>query len=377
MNLKRDIMTNKELIKALSIVDLSDENNGKNALNIAVLKLKEELSKVKGWPTPEIRRSSPITTLADNYDRLYFPEDNIGRSSTYTRYITEEILLRTHSTAMIPHILKEIAENCVNDYMVMCPGICYRRDVVDRIHTGEPHQLDIWRIKKGEPRLKRTELIELVETIINIMIPGYEYRANEVIHPYTINGLEIEIKVNNEWLELLECGEAHPSVLRDAGLNPKEYSGLAAGIGIERIVMIMKRIDDIRVFRSNDPRIKKQMENLDQYIPVSNQPAIKRDMSISIDESEVIEDISEAIKNAIGNDIDLLEEIEILSETPYGELPPQAIERLDIAPGQKNVLIRITLRSHERSLTQEEANVIRDKVHSLIDKSQTGGYISK
>jgi len=55
----------------------------------------------------------------------------------------------------------------LTDYLVMCPGICYRRDVVDREHTGEPHQMDVWRIKRGNPRLEREALIDLIETILD------------------------------------------------------------------------------------------------------------------------------------------------------------------------------------------------------------------
>jgi len=119
--------------------------------------------------------------------------------------------------------------------------------------------MDIWRIKKGEPRLQRPALIDLIETVAGIVAPGAKYRANEVTHPYTVNGLEVEILVAGEWLELLECGEAHPRLLADCGLNPEEYSGLAMGIGLDRAIMLIKNIDDIRILRSEDPRIKRQM----------------------------------------------------------------------------------------------------------------------
>ena len=192
----------------------------------------------------EVRRN-PIISIKENYDDLLFPADNEGRSSMYTRYVSKTDLLRTHTSAAIPEWLKVAATNGLSDTIITLPGICYRRDVIDKIHCGEPHQMDIWRIRKDVPRLVRKDLIDLIETILDSTIPGYEYRANEVTHPYTLRGLEVEVMVDGNWLELLECGKAHPVVLKNAGLDPSEYSGLALGMGLDRLVMIIKKINDL------------------------------------------------------------------------------------------------------------------------------------
>jgi len=276
---------------------------------------------------------------------------------------------------MIPETLSELAQRGLCDEIILCPGICYRRDIVDKTHTGEPHQLDIWRIKRDEPWLRRPQLIELIEILIQSLLPGTQYRANETTHPYTINGLEVEILVKGQWLEILECGEAHPDILAHAGLSPEEYSGLALGMGLDRLVMAIKGIEDIRLLRASDPRIKKQMANLELYQPVSKYPPIKHDLSISVAVDQTPEDICETIRDAIGTDIQMLESVEVLSETPYEQLPPVAIDRLGIKPGQKNILVRIVLRSPERSLLQEETNLLRDKIYLAVDQSKTGGYL--
>lgn len=278
---------------------------------------------------------------------------------------------------MIPDILEEIAASQDEDTLVLCPGICYRRDVVDMKHVGEPHQLEIWRIKKGAPRLTRDNLIELIELVIECTAPGTEYRILDAIHPYTVNGLEIEVMTPSGWLEVLECGEAHPQLLKNAGLDPEEYSGLALGLGLDRLVMVIKGIDDIRLLRADDPRIATQMLDLEPYRAVSSMPPVRQDMSVSVAEGTMEEDVCEQIIDEMGTDADVLEEITILSETPYDVLPPQAVERLGIKPGQKNLLVRVILRSHERSLTHEEANAIRDRIYRAIDQSETGGYVGK
>ena len=366
-------MSSEKIKQALAIKDLTDPKNGVHAINLIIERIREALSQKEGWSTPEIRRSdSSISSVTNDFDRLYLPPDSPSRSSVYTRYITEEIILRTHTTAMIPGLLVEMKHKGLTDYMVLCPGICYRRDVIDRKHTGEPHQMDIWRIKKGEPRLERPALIELIETVINSLMPRVKYRANEVKHPYTVNGLEIEILVKDKWLEILECGEAHPRLLTDAGLNPKEYSGLAMGIGLDRAVMIVKGIDDIRLLRSGDPRIRRQMANLDPYISVSKYPPIRQDMSIAVSSDTTEEDICEIIRDVMGPEANIVEEVKIVSETPYDKLPPQVIERLGIKPNQKNLLISIILRSHERSLRHEEANETRDRLYKTLHQGDKG-----
>jgi len=370
---KTTVMSAEKVEQALAIKDLTDPKNSIHAINLLIERIRTRLSQKEGWPPVDLRRStSPISSVANDFDRLYFPIDSPSRSSVFTRYIDETKMLRTHTTAMIPDLLVEMKQNGLTDYSVLCPGICYRRDVTDKRHIGEPHQMDIWRIKKGEPRLQRPALIDLIETVVEVVAPGAKYRANEVTHPYTVNGLEVEILVAGEWIELLECGEAHPRLLADCGLNPEEYSGLAMGIGLDRAVMLIKNIDDIRILRSEDPRIKKQMVNLDPYIPVSKYPAIKQDMSITVSIDTIEEDICETIRDVLGVNASVVEEVKITSSTAYDELPPQAIERLGIKLGQKNLLISVILRSHERSLCHEEANDIRDRLYRALHEGGKG-----
>lgn len=371
--MKTMAMSPEKVKGALAIKDLTDPQNGIHAINLLIERIRIRLSQKAGWPPPDLKRSaSPISSVANDFDRLYFSIDSPSRSPVYTRYIDENRILRTHTTAMIPDLLVEMKQRGLTDYSVLCPGICYRRDVTDKRHTGEPHQMDIWRIKKGESRLQRPALIDLIETVVEIIAPGAKYRANEVTHPYTVNGLEVEVLVASEWLELLECGEAHPRLLSDCGLNPEEYSGLAMGMGLDRAGMLIKGIDDIRVLRSEDPRIKKQMVNLDPYIPVSKYPPIRQDMSIAVSTDTTEEDVCETIRDALGINANIVEEVKITSSTAYDELPPQAIKRLGINPGQKNLLIGVILRSHERSLLQEEANDIRNRLYRALHEGEKG-----
>jgi len=211
----------------------------------------------------------------------------------------------------------------------------------------------------------------LVKTILNGVIPGYEYRANEVQHPYTINGLEVEALVNESWLEVLECGEAHPMVLKNAGLDPEEYSGLALGMGLDRLVMIIKGIDDIRVLRSEDPRIRRQMANLDKFTVVSDQPATKRVLSYSTSVEKTEEDICEEICDELGSDAIFVEKIEY-SEIFYEQLPEKARLNLGIRPDQKNVVATLTFRSLEGSLPRKTVNEWMQQLYPKLNKGERG-----
>jgi len=333
---------------------LTNPANGIHAINLIVYKIAEVLQ-ASGYPEPTIWRSSPITTVANNYDRLYFPKDSVSRSPKYTRYLSDSTLLRTHTTVIMPELLSHLT----GEQLIMHPGICYRRDVVDKRHVGEPHQMDVWLMSRSQ-QLGRQALIELISTIIHAVLPGISYRLNETTHPYTRNGLEIEVLVNGNWIEVGECGEIHPGLLQPG------YSGLASGWGLDRLVMIVKGMDDIRLLRSIHPQIAAQMTNLEPYILVSNQPSISRDMSIVTGIDTELEDICEQITLILGKDAELLESVEILSDTPYQQLPDKVIQRLGIQPHQKNLLVRMTLRSLHTSIPNYQANTLRDLVYQHI-----------
>lgn len=333
---------------------MTNPANGIHAINLIVYKIAEALQS-SGYPEPTIWRSSPITTVTDNFDKLYFPSESLSRSPKYTRYLSDGKLLRTHTTAMMPKLLPKLQ----GEQLILHPGICYRRDVVDKRHVGEPHQMDTWLISEHQ-YLDRAALVKFVQTIIYAVLPGVSYRLNETSHPYTCNGLEIEILVDGKWVEVGECGEAHPGLLKPG------YTGLASGWGLDRLVMLVKGMDDIRLLRSTNPKIAAQMTNLEPYYAVSNQPSISRDMSIVTGLDTELEDICEQIVEVLADDAEVLESVDILSETQYDELPQQAVQRLGIQPHQKNLLVRITLQSLYSSITNQKANTLRELVYKRI-----------
>jgi len=187
------------------------------------------------------------------------------------------------------------------------------------------------------------------------------------LHPYTHNGRQVDALAHGEWIEVWECGLAHPGVLGRAGLD-EGWSGLALGMGLDRLLMLRKGIRDIRVLRSDDPRIASQLQDLSPYRAVSNLPAIRRDLSIAVDVADDAEILGDRARDALGDDADLVEAIEVLSETPWLQLPDAAVKRLGMDASQKNVLLRLTIRPLERTLTDDEANRVRDRVYAALHR---------
>jgi phenylalanyl-tRNA synthetase alpha chain len=355
------VLSPDEVARALAIRDLTDPREGAHAMQRLVDDAVRSL--VRAWRCDALTyRGSRIVTVAENYDALGYERDAVTREARYTRYVTETEMLRSHTSALIPAALRTLAPEA-DDVVVACPGIVYRRDAIDRLHTGTPHQLDLWRVKRGA--LGVGDLKEMVELLVGALLPGAEWRVEPRVHPYTTDGLQIDVENGDEWVEIGECGLAAAHVLKGAGLGD-EHTGLAVGLGLDRVLMLRKGIADIRLLRAADARISAQMCDLSLYRPVSNRPAIARDLSLAVAAEDDAELMGDRVREALGADADCVEEVTVVSETPGAELPSIAAERLGLQPGQKNVLVRVVLRHAERTLTREEANELRDRVFGAL-----------
>jgi phenylalanyl-tRNA synthetase alpha chain len=176
----------------------------------------------------------------------------------------------------------------------------------------------------------------------------------------------VEVRIGDDWVELAECGLAAPHVLATAGLDPRRWHGLALGMGLDRAVMLRKGVPDIRLLRATDPRIAEQMLDLTPWRPVSMLPPARRDLSIVAGAEADDELLGDRARAALGPDADLLEGLTVLARTPHERLPTPAQARLGTRPGQDNVLLRMILRPLDRTLTDAEANVVRDRVYAAL-----------
>ena len=287
----------EQLRCALNLRDLSNPKDGHHAIQLlmqAILKALED-----AWECNiKIHRESPIVSIADNYDRLNYPKDGASRNARYTRYVCDTALLRTQASAMVPNAMQEISDNMPGDVLIALPGLTYRRDCVDRIHSAEPHHLDLWRLKK-DSKLNDNDLIEMITLWMDAVLPGIKWKVTPSQHPYTLNGVQIDALWNEEWIEIGECGLAHPEIIKANIANSEGISGLAMGLGLDRILMVKKNIPDIRLIRSTDPRVLDQMNDLAPYKPVSSMPPVTRDLSIVLDDHINDDDIGDVVRESL------------------------------------------------------------------------------
>ena len=377
MELKFEVSPTKTVEKLLSVKDLTLENSYQENRNIIGKIYDRVIKKLEENNFPDIRviRGNPTVKAEDNFDNLLFSPGNPGRASTYTRYIDEDHVLRTHTSALIPSTFKKLKKNIDRSTFIL-PGLVYRRDVIDPRHLDVFHQIDIWTLQKNElyGKTTRKDLIKLAETVFEAACPEAKMIIYEAKHPYTIDGIEVYAGIDEKEIEVLEAGLSHPKVLKNCGIDPEEYSGLALGMGIERLIMARKNLPDIRLIRSTDPRVIKQMINMEPFVNVSDQPAITRDMSYCINKNDTEEDICEAIRNVFGENSDLLEQVEILERIPFDKLNSIARKKLGIEENQDNILVRITLRHPDKTLTKEEAAKLYSTIYPKLHQGKTKGY---
>ncbi|MFF5296010.1 PheS-related mystery ligase SrmL [Paractinoplanes globisporus] len=351
------------LARELAITDLTEPAQAPHAMPRLVSSILRAAT--ARWPMAclLVHRGERVVSVSDNYDRLGYAPSAKARDARYTRYVDADQMLRSQTSALIPGALRLLPDT--GDALIACPGIVYRRDAIDRLHTGTPHQLDLWRLTTGPADLR-----ELVGTALDAALPHVPWRTSPADHPYTTGGLEIEARADDgTWVEVGECGYAAAHVLRRPGVT-----GLALGLGLDRLLMLRKGIDDIRLLRSPDPRVASQMADLTPYRPVSSHPAAHRDLSVALPADVTAEDLGDRVRDLLGTDATLVEEVTILSVTPAAALPPTSRDRLALRDDEANVLLRVVLRDLHGALPKRRANALRDRLWTGLmgDRDPTG-----
>ena len=374
-------LTPTELKSALELRDLSDPGQGPHAMSLLLADITRALERL--WNIgAETHRLSPLVATADNYDRLGYSPNDVTRDSRYSRHVSPTVMLRSHTSAGVPALLDSLRTEMGHyDRIHALPGLVYRRDSIDRTHVGAPHQVDLWRLK-ARGLLGAAELDQMMAAVVEAVLPAalhpdVEWRASPATHSYTDTGRQLDVLVTQpdgtrEWLELAECGLVAAQVLRGSGLDPRRWAGLALGLGLDRALMLRKGIRDIRLLRSANPDIQAQLLDLLPYRPVSVMPEVRRDLSLvlgSAAEADV-ELLGDRARTALGTEADVLAALEVRAVTAAPALPPAAVERLRLAPDQVNVLLRLVLQPLDRTLTDGEANRLRDRVYLALHRGR-------
>lgn len=212
----------------------------------------------------KIAEGPEVDTVYHNFDALNSPEDHPSRSLSDTFYITEDILLRCHtSTVQIRTMM-----NQKPPIKVISPGRCFRSDDIDATHSPMFHQIEGLVIHKD---ITMRDLKGTLDTFAKRLF-GVNTRTKFRPHyfPFTEPSGEVDVSCfkcsgsgcrickGSGWIEILGCGMVHPSVLEECGIDPEIYSGFAFGMGLDRIAMLKYEIEDIRLFFENDMRFIEQ-----------------------------------------------------------------------------------------------------------------------
>lgn len=199
-----------------------------------------------------------------NFEALNIPADHPAKDEQDTFYINSDILLRTQTSSVQVHVM----ENQKPPIRMIAPGRVFRADEVDATHSPSFHQIEGLVIDKNVTfaDLKGT-LAEFAkelfgeETKVKFRphhFPFTEPSAEMDVTCFKCGGFGCRFCKGSGWIEILGCGMVHPRVLTMCGIDPKEYTGFAFGVGLERIALLKYEIDDMRLLYENDIRFLKQ-----------------------------------------------------------------------------------------------------------------------
>ena len=370
------MLTEDAVQAALALPDLSDWTvHHPHAIGLLARSIVEGLQH-KGWPGLDVLTGPRIVSQAENYGLLGYHVDEVTLGSAYTRWISDSALLRTQTTSLIPAALHGLAQKRVpgQSLGLVAPGITYRRDNRDRWHCGEPHQMDVWILMDADAA-DASALLRLVGDILAIALPGHAWQTETSPHHYTEAGREIQVLCEGAAIEVMECGLIAASLLERLRIDAGKHRGLALGMGLDRLTMLRKGLPDIRLLRDAEPRIARQMMDLEPWVPVSRQPATYRDMSVAIDAGCTEEALTERILHAAGARREWIEAVEIKGRWRYPSLPENIRQRLGLEAHQENLLLRVGLRDWSQSISRDEANDLYDRIYAAIHQGSDGtGY---
>jgi len=205
-----------------------------------------------------------VDTEYYNFEGLNFAHDHPARDMQDTFYLTQNLLLRTHTSNVQVHAMEAYSP----PMRIVAPGRCFRNeDISARSHVFF-HQVEGFYIDKG---VSFADLLSTMEEFLNKLFEEkVETRFRPSYFPFVEPGMEVDVRCtackgsgcrlckHTGWLEILGAGMIHPNVLKKGNIDPEVYSGYAWGMGIERLVILQSAIPDIRMFTQNDIRFLAQ-----------------------------------------------------------------------------------------------------------------------
>ena len=204
-----------------------------------------------------------------NFERMNLPKDHPARDMQDTFYITEEILLRTHTSPVQARAM-DAHDFSKGPLKMISPGRVFRRDTDDATHSHQFHQIEGLVVGKN---ISMADLQGTLQLIVQKMFgEERQIRLRPSYFPFTEPSVEVDVscfKCGGEgcnvckktgWIEIMGAGMVHPRVLEMSGIDATVYSGFAFGLGQERVAMLRYGINDIRGFYQGDVRFSEQFK---------------------------------------------------------------------------------------------------------------------
>ena len=217
----------------------------------------------------QITESPEIENEECNFNKLNMPAEHPARDMHDTFYLNNNLLLRTHTTNIQSRVL---SENPNTELKIISAGKVYRRDDDDTTHTHQFTQVDCFMVGKN---VSFSHLKGTLELLVKELFGQQQtIRFRPSYFPFTEPSVEVdaacvkcqqkgcEICKKSGWVEIAGAGLIYPQVLKNCGFDAQTYSGFAFAFGLERLLMIKYRIEDIRHFYLNDIRFLSQFSEL-------------------------------------------------------------------------------------------------------------------
>ena len=205
-----------------------------------------------------IQDSPEVETDFYHFDGLNFKSDHPARDMQDTFYISPNTLLRSHTTSVQQHVMEKASP----PIRIAAGGKCYRNETITARSHVLFHQVDVLYIDK---KVSFADLLASLNTFYEkIFEQKIELRVRASYFPFVEPGLEVDIACTacnkkgcalckkTGFLEVCGAGMVHPNILKQGGIDPEEYSGFAWGGGIERLLMLLYGVKDIRLFTENN-----------------------------------------------------------------------------------------------------------------------------
>jgi len=200
-----------------------------------------------------------------NFEALNIPATHPARDIQDTFYLTKPgLVMRTQTSNQQVRAIEKYGA----PLRAIFPGRCFRNEATDVSHETTFYQLEGLMIGKD---ISIANLVAVMKTLLKeVFKREVKVRLRPGYFPFVEPGFELDINClicegkgcgvckQTGWVELLPCGLVHPKVLESGGLDPKEWSGFAFGLGLTRLVMMKYGIDDIRLLQSGDLRFLNQ-----------------------------------------------------------------------------------------------------------------------